>query len=91
MLPVSAVTVKVGVVSLVIRSVLEKPVSVLMAVMVGTFGLAVSITIALAPAMFDVPLGTVVDVMEFPAASVTLETMKLLTVRSFVFWLEPTV
>jgi hypothetical protein len=45
-------------------------------------GCAVSITIALAPPMLFVPLGTVVDVMAFPTVSSTVPIVKLDTVRS---------
>jgi hypothetical protein len=48
-------------------------------VIVGT---TPSITIALAPAMLLVPLGTVVEVIALPAVSSTVPTVKLETVRS---------
>jgi hypothetical protein len=48
-------------------------------VMVGT---TPSITIALAPAILFVPLGTVVDVIALPAVSSTVPIVKLETVKS---------
>jgi hypothetical protein len=48
-------------------------------VIVGT---TPSITIALAPAILLVPLGTVVEVMALPASSTTVPIVKLDTVRS---------
>ena len=50
-----------------------------------TVGAVVSITIALAPAMLFDPVGTVVDVIAFPAVSVTVPIVKLDTVRSAEF------
>ena len=54
-------------------------------------GAVVSTTIAFAPAMLFEPDGTVVEVIELPAASVTVPTTKLETVRSDEFWLAPIV
>ena len=54
-------------------------------------GAVVSITIAFAPAMLLVPLGTAVEVIVLPAASRTLEIVKLETVRSAEVSPDPTV
>ena len=56
-----------------------------------TVGAVVSITIALAPAMLFVPVGTVVDVIALPAVSATVPIVKLETVRSDEVCDAPTV
>jgi hypothetical protein len=56
-----------------------------------TVGAVVSTTIALAPAILLVPDGTVVEVIALPAASATVPTTKLDTVKSDEFWLAPIV
>ena len=54
-------------------------------------GATPSITIALAPAMLLVPLGTVVEVIALPALSSTVPIVKLETVRSEDDWPAATV
>jgi hypothetical protein len=60
-------------------------------VKVDTVGAVVSITIAFAPAMLFVPVGTVVDVIALPAVSATVPIVKLDTVRSAEFCAAATV
>lgn len=86
-------TVNEGVVSLVMSSVPETPVS-LAASRFGApiaVGATVSITIALAPATLLSPDGTVVDVMALPAVSATVPTVKLETFKSAELWPAETV
>jgi len=60
-------------------------------VKLDTEGAVVSMTIAFAPAMLFVPVGTVVDVIALPAASATVPIAKLDTVRSAEFCAAATV
>lgn len=86
-------TVRVGVVSDVLSSVLDTPES-LDASRFGTpiaLGAVVSMTIWLAPAMLLAPVGRVVEVMALPAVSATVPIVKLETVKSAEVWPAATV
>jgi len=79
-------TLIVGVLSVVISSVDDAPVSLDVSRSGNPIatGAVVSITIAFAPAMLSLPDGTAVDVIVLPAVSATVPIMKLDTVRSLV-------
>lgn len=86
-------TVRVGVVSDVLSSVLDTPES-LAASRFGTpiaLGAVVSTTIWLEPAMLLVPVGRVVEVIALPAVSATVPIVKLETVKSAEVWPAATV
>ena len=86
-------TLIVGVLSVVMSSVDDAPVS-LDASRSGVpiaAGAVVSITIALAPPMLSVPVGTAVDVIALPTVSATVTIVKLETVKSDELWPVATV
>ena len=85
-------TVNEGVVSLVMSSVPETPVSLAASRFGAPIAIAtVSITIALAPATLLSPNGTVLDVMALPAVSATVPTVKPETFKSGELWPAETV